>query len=89
MAAADPAPDTPSYDDGMGVSHAAQANAAAAQEEHQDGFWEQVVDRLQMLSNSMGMSYDMDSTLGEKAGTVGARSPLVTCFNAVLVPHDT
>jgi hypothetical protein len=54
--------------------HAAEANAAAAAElggaQPLDGFREQVVDRLQVLTNSLGMSYDMDSTLGEKAGHV-------------------
>jgi hypothetical protein len=65
---------------GLGSSvHAAEANAAAAAElggaQQLDGFWEQVVDRLQVLTNSLGMSYDMDSTLGEKAGNVGGPAP--------------
>ena len=32
--------------------------------------WNQVVDRLQVLSNTFGLSYDMDTTLGEKVGKV-------------------
>ena len=61
-----------------GVSFAAEANAAAAAEHlsEADGFLEQVVDRLQLLSNAMGMRYDMDTTVGEKAGMVSISVPL-------------
>ena len=43
--------------------------------------WNQVVDRLQVLSNTFGLSYDMDTTLGEKVGKV--RLPAFpTCASA-------
>jgi hypothetical protein len=43
--------------------------------------WNQVVDRLQVLSNTFGLSYDMDTTLGEKVGKV--RLPTFpTCASA-------
>ena len=43
--------------------------------------WNQLVDRLQVLSNTFGLSYDMDTTLGEKVGKV--RLPAFpTCASA-------
>jgi len=39
------------------------------------GLWGAVVDRLQAMTSMLGLSFDMDTTLGEKAGRVRASPP--------------
>ena len=64
-----------------GGGHAGDASAFASSQVHSGaathsggdaggGIWEQMVDRIQILSNTWGMTYDTDTTLGDKASRV-------------------
>jgi hypothetical protein len=66
---------------GGGGGHAAEANAFASANMPQgveDGrsgsTWGAVLDRLQAMTSVWGFSYDMDTTLGDKAGRVCANA---------------
>ena len=63
----------------MVESPAAAANAfaqqaAATREGDASGVWGQIIDRLQALINALGMSYDTDTAMGEKASMVRAHA---------------
>ena len=65
----------------MAESAAAQANAFAQQAAttrggDASGMWGQIIDRLQALINALGMSYDTDTAIGEKASMVRAHACL-------------
>jgi hypothetical protein len=61
---------------------AAAANAFASAHMHtaggdNSGIWGTVVDKLQIFANACGMSYDTDTTAGEKVGQVNVWSILL------------